>query len=76
MAAVAARFVAHRNHDRAPVRNALDLALKNPEFGRINQIIGGVDRQKLCLDFFQIQVRDRNRVKLQAHRARRLHHQS
>ena len=56
MAAVTARFVACRDDDGASVRNALDLALENPEFGRINQIIGGVDCQKLCLDFFQIRA--------------------
>ena len=31
-----------------------DLAFKNPELGRINQIIGRVDGQKLYLNFLKI----------------------
>ena len=46
VAAVAARFVAQRDDHRPTVRDALDLALKNSEFGRINQVVGGVDCQK------------------------------
>ena len=38
----------------AAMRNALDLALENTELGRINQIIGGIDRQKRRAEFFQV----------------------
>ena len=40
MTAVAAGFVAQWNHDGAPVRDALDLALEDAELGWIDQIIG------------------------------------
>ena len=76
VAAVAARFVAEWNHDRAAVRHALDLALEDPELGRIDQVVGRIDRQQAARGFFPGSVRDRNRVKLPARRARRLHHQS
>ena len=36
VAAVAARFVAHWNHDGATVRNAFDLAFENTELGRVD----------------------------------------
>ena len=54
MAAVAARLVAQRNHDRAAVRHALDLALENAELGRIDQVVGGIDGQKRRADFFEV----------------------
>src|SRR6185503_19887204 len=54
MASMAARFVAERNHDCAAVRDALDLALEDAEFGWIDQVVGGIDGQKLCLDFFEV----------------------
>ena len=57
VAAVAARFVARRNHDRASLRDALDLALENAELGRIDQVVGGIDGEKRRTDFFQIRSR-------------------
>src|SRR5437763_15553726 len=39
VAAMTARFVAQRNYDRASARHAFDLALKNSELGRIDQIV-------------------------------------
>src|SRR3954469_17185580 len=55
--AMATRLVARLNHDRTPVGNALDLALENPQLRRINQIIGRVDCQKRCANFFETGTR-------------------
>src|SRR5258708_6797867 len=57
VATVATCFVAHRNHDRTPLRDALYLLFKNGELGWINQIIGGIDRQQWGVDFFKIRSR-------------------
>ena len=51
VAAVATRFVAQRNHDGASVRDTLDLALEDPEFRRIDQVVGGIDCEKRRLIF-------------------------
>jgi hypothetical protein len=42
--AVATRFVAEWNGDRASIRDAFDLALEDAEFGRINEIVCEIDR--------------------------------
>src|SRR6266513_3520173 len=57
VAAMTTCLVAQRNYNRAPVRDALDLALEDSELGRIDQIIGGVDCQKPRLNFLQIRTR-------------------
>ena len=54
VAAVAARFVAEWNHDRAAVRHTLDLALEDAELGRIDQVVGRIDGEKRCANFFQV----------------------
>ena len=55
MAAVAARFVAEWNHDCASFRNALNLTLKDPKLGRIDQVVGGINSEKRRTNFFKIQ---------------------
>ena len=54
--AVTARFVAERNHDGAAFWNALDLAFENPQLGRIDQIVGGIDREQWRANFFQVRA--------------------
>ena len=56
MTTVAARFVAHRDHNRPTVRDALDLALEDAELGWIDQIIGGIDRKKRDANFLKIRT--------------------
>ena len=45
VAAVAAGFVAHWHDDGAAVRDALDLALEDTELGRVDQVVGKIDRE-------------------------------
>src|SRR5438876_1476114 len=52
--AVPARFVAEGDDDRPATRDTLDLALQNPELWRVDQIIGGIDCQKLRVNFFEV----------------------
>ena len=54
MAAVAARFLAERDHYGASVRDAFDFALQNPKLGRVDQVVGRIDRQKRRANFFQV----------------------
>ena len=51
---MAARFIAERNHDCAAVRDALDLAFKDAELRRIDQVIGRIDCQQRRLGFFKV----------------------
>ena len=53
MAAVAACFVAEWKHNRAPVRDALDLALQDAQLGRVDQVVGEVDGQQRRTDLAQ-----------------------
>ena len=57
VAAVAARFVTHGNHNRAAVWDALYFGLQDSEFWWIDQIVRRIDGQKWRLDFFQIRPR-------------------
>ena len=57
MATVAARFVGRRDDDGVPVQDALDLAFEDAEFGRIDQVVGLVDREKGRTNFFQVRSR-------------------
>src|SRR5437016_10074057 len=56
VAAVAARFVAEWNDQRATVRNALDFAFKNSKLGWIDQIVRGIDREQRHPNFFQVRT--------------------
>ena len=56
VAAVAARFVAHGNHNSATVRDALYLALEDTELRRIDKVVGGIDREKRGTDFFKVRT--------------------
>ena len=53
MTAVSARLVAQRNHDGAAFRDSFDLALENSKLRRVDQVVGGIDRQEWCANFFQ-----------------------
>src|SRR3954469_4388761 len=66
--AVPARFFAQGNDERAPMRDAFDLALENSELPRIDQIVRGIDREQRGVNFFQVRagiviVRGFDRVK-------------
>src|SRR5438874_857823 len=67
VAAVTARFVGRWNHDRAPLGNALDLALEDAEFGRINQVVGRVDGEKRRTNFLEVGSRNLGRQTRQWH---------
>ena len=54
MTAVAACLVTQRNHDRPSFRDTLDLTLEDPKLGRIDQVVGGIDGQKRCTNFFKV----------------------
>src|SRR5438552_17468374 len=54
MTAMAARFVAERNYDCTAFWHALDLALKNPKLRRIDQIVGGINREQRRANFFEV----------------------
>src|SRR5436190_22186779 len=54
MTAMAARFVAEGDDDRPAARDTLDLALKNPKLRRIDQIVGGINREQRRANFFEV----------------------
>src|SRR5438876_12024144 len=54
MTAMAARFVAERNYDCTAFWHALDFALKNPKLRRIDQIVGGINREQRRANFFEV----------------------
>ena len=69
--AVAARLRRHRDHDRAAVRHALDLALEDAELRRVDQVVREIDREQRRADLLQARRRDRSRAKLPADTAGR-----
>ena len=56
MAAVTARFIAHWDDDGTALGNALDLALEDSKLRRIDEIVGGINREKRRVNFFQIRA--------------------
>src|SRR4029453_3115489 len=50
VAPMAACFLAQRNHDRAPFRHTFNLALEDAELRRVDQVVGGIDRQQRGAD--------------------------
>ena len=57
MRAVAARLRAEWDDDGAPFRDSRDLALEDAQLRRIDQIVGGVDRQQRRANLFQVRSR-------------------
>ena len=54
MTPVTVCFIAQWNHDRAAFGRAFDLPFENAKLGRINQIVGGIDREEWRTDFFKV----------------------
>ena len=57
LASVAGGPLACRHHDRAPFRYSLDLGLEDLEFGRVDDVVGEVDREQRRLDLLQAGTR-------------------
>src|SRR5262249_15008517 len=57
MRAVAASRRAQGQHDSSALWDALDLVFKDPELGRIDEVIGTIDREKRRANLFQLRPR-------------------